>query len=507
MPRSTPSSSRTSFSSLPRELRAEIARHVRQQDCEDDYPTRERRWRFRNERVRGADLEREIKERFERTGTRTTEELARTMNEVFALLVPRRSGLSALSLVDRESYAVCRPLLWEHVDLRKRTCGALLRFLDDILPRHAQLVRSLRWDHNSTFTKSDLVSNEPDFRTYREEEEIETAEAFDEEEPDMYVAMCVRRLRMPGLIFAEIIRLCPLIHSVAFDPYDPRQNFREWSRWDDWPDCAFLAVLPLADQLRSLEVVDFFDNVDSFDLVVRLLKQVRHLEALRIRPSNGSIRHHRQPEPDRLEIFPPIRRMRKLKLLDLTLCFKGVFDLLPVDCPLERLGLELRDNPEPAAVAAYLSNFSSTLLHLKLYDLPSVSTPIQPVHLPQLTSLQASFDVDCDDGTPSFLNTFSTAPLQILYLRCFPDGQYGALVSLLEHCRSTLERIELFAWGGIFGSGDEPEALGRDTRAKLRTWCRGAGAKYVKVHEWEELEEELGSGDEGTDGEEEDEDE
>ncbi|GAA5996126.1 hypothetical protein JCM11641_000051, partial [Rhodosporidiobolus odoratus] len=55
----------------------------------------------------------------------------------------RPTTLACLSLVNKDFYQACEPLLWKEVDLVNHSCESLLVFLQEILPRHADSIHVL----------------------------------------------------------------------------------------------------------------------------------------------------------------------------------------------------------------------------------------------------------------------------------------------------------------------------------------------------------------------------
>ncbi|GAA5904260.1 hypothetical protein JCM6882_003181 [Rhodosporidiobolus microsporus] len=204
---------RASFSHLPPELKLEIALHVRDDDeaepqVEDD---------------ESASYE---------TDSEDEED---------------EPSLPALALVNREMSEICRPILWEDIDLGDRSLHSLCTFLLCIVPSCGHLIKGLAWDHDSILQAS-----------WSWEYGVSAAHFFPDEKPvvkhaewltgvDLNLSIFDRRLRAPGLFIALILQWCPNLSWLDFTAFNRYTTFKEHADMaTQWIDHAFEAVLQVA---------------------------------------------------------------------------------------------------------------------------------------------------------------------------------------------------------------------------------------------------------------------
>ncbi|BGP13617.1 hypothetical protein JCM10213_007793 [Rhodosporidiobolus nylandii] len=464
----------TSFASLPPELKLRIAEHVRAEHVRDVRDSNGGREPSEVAQVDGNALVADMRGMLLRQGQRTTNELANMMNELVAKGLPCRRGLFALSLVDREMYLICRPMLWAHVDLTDRTCPSIITFIRDILPRQGPLIRSLWWTHDSLLKEDEVGEPTDGFFSPQQKAVVEAAEHMGGVDADE--SAFVRKVRAAGLLIAEVVQQCSSLEEVNMVSLD----MRTW--WaDDFPP--FVPEYPLNALVAlkpRLTVIDYeFDSsVDlksgSFTL---LLENSPDLEDLEI---TGTVMEDDLKDPDYHRLFRAISQLKKLEYLELRdLPLPSFFYTSPPELPLRTLSLTSTGPNSPTALAAFLSTFSGTLTDLALHyimheeDEIRTSTSTRPrLSLPLLTHYTSSTYFH-----PTILASLSSSPLQIVRIEDCGAGSADLLVACLAEHTATLERFELLV-SDLEPSIDDDE-MSVTERERLSEWCEAAGVKYV----------------------------
>ncbi|BGP13610.1 hypothetical protein JCM10213_007786 [Rhodosporidiobolus nylandii] len=470
-----------SFSSLPPELKLKIAEHVRATDETDLHTRGRRREAFEDAQVNGSMLLGDVRGMLLREGKPSRKGLAKMMNELVAKAVPCRTGLSALSLVDREMYLICRPMLWEHLDLTDRTCASLITFIRDILPRQGPLVSSLKYDLDSLLSTSGLDYVDEQSFPAQDKKVVKAAERIAGVKPQG--RLLARRLRTPDLLVSHVVKRLPSLQKLhARSLYPDEYGIDELSA--NWREHSLAAVVEARPKLTSLNY--WFDEaaVQGNRRLIQVLQNSPDLIELSL---EGSY----EEDGDEVEesalpaLFHSIAQLSRLEALTLEVPLPASFISSSLLAPLKKLSLRETGPSTTSAFRTLISNFSQTLEHLELrYVLPydetanpddpppaSPSPPEPPFPLPHLTHLTMA---SAYYSPPTLLPLFTLSPLRIFRLEdCSPHAFDLVLSSLQSHVR-TLKRIEVV-------SAEFYSTFMSTERTKLKEWCEGAGVEFGEV--------------------------
>ncbi|GAA6036966.1 hypothetical protein JCM8097_005483 [Rhodosporidiobolus ruineniae] len=437
--RSPPRPEPASFRTLPPELKTLIAEHVHSLDLVERRTRRSRRDARAAAKVGRNVLPDRVEELLRRRGKRSTKELAGMMNQVFSWVSPCRTSLAAFSLVNRECFLVARPLLWQHVDLQSRSCAGLYDFIRNILPRHANLITSLRVDVESIIHHDDLEDDDEGWLDPEQKRLIRAAERFGQVKPTR--KLHTRRLRMPSLFVAEVFKRCTNLEKLDYTMSDPQ------TLPTSEPDYAHRALLASRPRLVSL-ACHVSDGEKMLDGTVEMLDTFPDLERLKIR---GFVSPDSTGDPEYRRLWQAMGRLSRLARLEAHLPLPTAISSITITWPLRHLTLTAEDSVRPD-LAAFFQHVSSTLESLRYHFIAldlrtyveSGSTVLagQPYTLPRLTTLYYEDEI-YTPSHPSILSLFSSAPLcSFTLVDAMPHDTDDAL-SLIQACRTTLRDVYL----------------------------------------------------------------
>ncbi|BGP13611.1 hypothetical protein JCM10213_007787 [Rhodosporidiobolus nylandii] len=332
------------------------------------------------------------------------------------------SGLGSLALVSKGWWEVCRPMMWEHVNLRGRTTADLLFFIQTVLPRHAALVRCLSWNHNTTLNVDGVDPNEDeglgDQKPLSKDEKriVQTVEklASVKRVNDAHF----RRLRAIELLLAEAAKKCTKLVKVDFSNVLLFEHFlMNPSVSVKWVDYAQKALLMRPSTLQSLSLSFAFDFQEKE--VTALIKACRYLKELSVEGSPLDINLDPQSASYRT-FLRMIFDLPKLEFLSLAIPLPSDMRTIPLTAPLRHLQLK-GDGRAFKSIEPFFARLSSTLTSLDL--LPSAdefgifdvrdskqdydgSTAVLP--LPNLTHLTFAYSFP-----DALLPRFADSPLRI----------------------------------------------------------------------------------------------
>ncbi|GAA5845647.1 hypothetical protein JCM11251_002078 [Rhodosporidiobolus azoricus] len=190
------------------------------------------------------------------------------------------NSLGSLAQVDRELWSICRPLIWEHVNLKDRSMESLVVFIVDILPTCANLVLSLEWDLDTIFSMTWGLLEPPAGRFAPGERDVvrwvEDLCRFNHQPP-----IWKRRTRAPALFVNAIVRRCPSLVKVDFVLFPRNRAFGIFKREvNSWRDYAFGAVLSVASQVKEAKITLEYDDRAARDELPKLFQRARNLESV-----------------------------------------------------------------------------------------------------------------------------------------------------------------------------------------------------------------------------------
>ncbi|GAA5976996.1 hypothetical protein JCM11641_002220 [Rhodosporidiobolus odoratus] len=480
--RSSPSSTRTtpaSFSLLPPELKLKIAEIVREVDMQEPDSTPD--CLRTSAKVPLWKLEEEARKRYLQPGKRTQLGLSRLMNEMFAMLVPCRTGLGALSLTCREMYGICAPMIWDHLELDGRSCTQLLTLIRDILPRHAPLVTSLSYRYDSLITSDSLDDTSENYFDPTHKSLAKAAERLSGVKPHRLLR--VRRLRTPNLLLAEVIkRVIKLkeVDMVGFDPLDYLDS-EDRAMQEKWEDYALSALVAAKPNLTSVDYAYDSDVDLGNEHFTRLLQNSPGVKKLVVAGGDG-VEQDTLYEPKYRALWDAISGLKKLEWMELEILVPPYAVDLPFSCPLRRLQLNETGPDSIPALGNFLRLFSATLDHLELLYVPdpgpdtggeeqlASEPPHEPFSLPHLKTFALAVSWD---ASASFLPRLASSPIETFMLdeytaACIPD-----ILAFLQSHRATLKKVQTV----------KEDYYPPDPEGQIEAWCAGAGVVFAEVDE------------------------
>ncbi|GAA6003233.1 hypothetical protein JCM10207_001815 [Rhodosporidiobolus poonsookiae] len=297
-----------SWSTLPPELKLRVAQLIQLSDHNDFATTAERHEFYEQGKPDVYLLESDIYEQYLREGRRTTKDLAALANRIFAWVAPSRSGLTALSLVNRE--------INEHLQLRDRESESLLTCIRDVLPRQAHLVRFISYNPQSSIDADDV--DELDIQELDPSERVVMRAAERMVGVPALRRLYHRRIRTPTLLLSEILKRCPNYTELMLAPYNPFDYGDEdgdWPRQQEFLDHASLAAIAAAPRLTFLAFT-FNAQVEIVTGTMRKLLQATSNNLVKLRIVDDEIPGS-PSEPSYLALFETIAELPHLQ--DLTL--------------------------------------------------------------------------------------------------------------------------------------------------------------------------------------------
>ncbi|GAA6029528.1 hypothetical protein JCM8097_003723 [Rhodosporidiobolus ruineniae] len=425
------SSSPASFNSLPPELRLKIAFHTRDYDKWDDDGSYARKVRARENCMRARAVVKAVRALAFRGDSDGQE--AGMLQELWDQVMRCKSDFTALSLVDRATYAALRHEIWRHVDLAGRSTTSMLFFVQYILPRQADCVASLAW------STDDSLGNGPFFEDWDDETEERTpVRGFRSREEQRVVEATERLTSMPPHGSDGLRRFVPYklpTHQSGCPAF--LHNY------------ALVPLLEASSRLTTLRVTVSPGMFKVLDLVFDracMLERV-HLESW-FSPGEEAFRSS--------EFSSMLKRLAALKLLSV---LKMDFPLPPPFYALTFSSSSLRylriwqpAAPPFFALRSFLLQFSSTLSRLELvfdpdrysdrespapppygaFPSPSADGTYPPLDLPHLERLHLGVGFERHSkpekavialgrqDVRAFLGAFSLLPLKILRISLFP---------------------------------------------------------------------------------------
>ncbi|MBW0528874.1 hypothetical protein O181_068589 [Austropuccinia psidii MF-1] len=278
--------------------------------------------------------------------------------------LPPMRPLFALSLVNKTFYELCRPFIWEGLDLEGCTIPKLKRFLSVIIPRQSHHIQTLWW----RVSHAELEEFE---QAFDQKSEANLKEDWDEEE----------RSR---LLF-QILKSCSKISNLDIDlrpaSIDNDGNFIPPTKHD--PMFKFLTPISQLTSLTSLALTAPSDG-DSFNenFLAYLIKDLTNLQSFTCSSIDASSSSSSFKETCHSPLALRLASLTRLDHLDLddARCFNCSWAKIEWRGSLKTIALDDCSAITLPGLHAFCMLFSSTLVNLELTNVPNFDTLTQSEH-------------------------------------------------------------------------------------------------------------------------------
>ncbi|BGP47728.1 hypothetical protein JCM10450v2_003593 [Rhodotorula kratochvilovae] len=415
----------------------------------------------------------------------------------------RRATLSALSLVNKEWYALVAPRIWKELYLYARSTESLLELVQDILPRQASHVKQLTLRETQFDTL--LSRDQGDALPLAEGRALEVVEAAEKlvELGATSLEWELRCARARDALLKRIVETCANV--VQLDIEGPLRILRR-STWDalveakdddeaipveiseaDVPNTALKAIKALRGRVEGLALLLPPDGISKAQDAVDFFEAFPDLKSLELNFFLASAeRDEATIAAERKALLAALAGLAKLEELRLGSC-SFINDELAdaaIVAPLKHLAMDEFLDLSFAAFTAFVSRFSSTLESLELDGTP-VNAPeqINPLDLPKLVALELSTPHEA-----SILALFAKAPLREVFLRESPQLSAKDVVAFLEAHEDTLREFDLEEDAIADGEGAEGDEY-VPAEEVIGQWCEEHGIEFALVdgHDIEDL--------------------
>ncbi|GAA6003234.1 hypothetical protein JCM10207_001816 [Rhodosporidiobolus poonsookiae] len=362
------------------------------------------------------------------------------------------SATSALSLTCREMYEVCRPLLWESVDLRNRF-EPLSHALEHVLPRHVHLIRTLRWKSETLF--EELVDGE-------------------------------RRLEPlnPSRLFAALLRDCRSLQRIEWITTIPGNDTRR--RLHEPLAASFRmitdALLVWAPQITSLRCDPARES--EIEQIALFLERARNIEHLFVEPGDSSFQRTQQTSPLYRRILSAIFSLPRLVECEIWHLLPPHVVELPLVCPLQRLLLDCSGPDDPHHFRRFLEHFAPTLTTLEVYSrpletfystFPLLAGGHPPFTLPFPRLVNLVLGVSTLNTLLPFISPAS--PVEVLSLAWTPPETVPEIKRFINTHMKTLKVVKLSV-----DHEDLQVQLGPADATEVEGYCRERGVRFEEMN-------------------------
>lgn len=326
---------------------------------------------------------------------------------------PPLPPIHALSLVDRTFYEICRPFIWQSLDLERFDLAKLQKLRSDVISRQSEYIKRIWW----RVSTAELEEYESDGWTECEKQDIKDSRQWDEEP---------RSTELLG-----ILESCKNLTNLDIDlrpvELDDQQNFII-----DPDEATSKFLVPLS-QLRNLTLIGLTapSNGKPFSekFLVRLMKDMVHLQNftcsfIEAQSPNfelsNSISTCQSPLAFQLASLSSLKELE----LDQADCFDLSWSRIEWQGSLENISLDDCPRTSIKALHEFCSKFSSTLTSLELTDVPRDLEDDQGDMRPSAELENYQFNL-------SRLRTLSISnELPIQFLKSFQDSKSIELIEL-----------------------------------------------------------------------------
>ncbi|GAA5893802.1 uncharacterized protein JCM6883_003641 [Sporobolomyces salmoneus] len=408
------------------------------------------------------------------SGQPTLEELMKTRRVLNEISQHEFASLHNLSLVNREFAELSFPWIWHEIDLEDTNISHLWTLVTEVLPRHAQHVRSLAFGQSDGTILPFMTSASDRYRAERDL--IETAERLSKIRDPKVLEYSVRRRRTKSLMIAELIKMCPNIERIDCEAFQKHPIPEE--AYEDDPtiireaevyhtDHALEAIRShLGPKLTDLTLLINDDDISSELDVAKLLEGCPKLLRVDLAVYCG-----RENARDRTRLHEALLKLEKLETLDIgagqfindefaQLVLERMKSREEEEAVSRSQGGESTSNPFPNLQCLALVEcpdlsfesffnlihcFSSTLRILDIDSTPHANHPEvtkkylgRPFNLPQLRTLVLSTPHEA-----KFLDSFVDCKLVEFCLGFCPSFSYKDIEDFITLHQTTLKKIEV----------------------------------------------------------------
>ncbi|WAQ93374.1 hypothetical protein PtA15_18A434 [Puccinia triticina] len=344
-----------------------------------------------------------------------------------------QNSIHALSLVDRSFYEICRPFIWQTLDLENFALSKLRDLRTEVLPRHAECVRRIWWRVDI----AELETYEPESWMSGTEEERVAQRPTEWGEEGRSVELL------------EILKMCTKATSLDVDLKPARQSLDEHQEFIIEPGHPTAKFLQPISQMTLLTTIALTAPSDGFPFtepfLVRLIRDMAGLQSFTccsIEAHAPDIEHSSSITVCESPLALHLSKLDSLKELDLDQadCFDLSWSTIDWAGALENLALDDCCRVSLTALHSFCMKFSKSLASIELSDVPydpevfdgglptrtisELETGRFRFKLPELTTLSISSD------------------LPIIFLEAFEDCKKIKLLELALNPSITATEVE-----------------------------------------------------------------
>ncbi|KAH9443320.1 hypothetical protein H4Q26_016125 [Puccinia striiformis f. sp. tritici PST-130] len=359
-------------------------------------------------------------------------------------LSPEHNSILALSLVDRTFYEICRPFIWQTLDLEDFDLSKLRRLRNEALSRHADYVRRIWWRVSTT----ELDTYEPDSWMNATEEEEDQEESKEEGREEGEVTKRETKNSKAqewdessrSIELLEILNMCTKITSLDIDlsptPINPITEEFKLSQYD--PTSKFIHPIARLTQLTSIALTAPSEGIPFTErFIVKLIKDMNELQSFTccsIDAEYPDFEHSNSISECKSPLGIHLSKLVHLKELDLDSvdCLDLSWCLLDWIPHLEGLAIDDCCRTSFKFIHEFTHKFSDSLYSLELSDVPYIDDEIE-MHTHDSPLIQAIADIS--SGLFKFelpkLTTLSISnQLPICFLNNFDQSKNIKLIEL-----------------------------------------------------------------------------
>ncbi|KAH9455117.1 hypothetical protein Pst134EA_022593 [Puccinia striiformis f. sp. tritici] len=327
---------------------------------------------------------------------------------------PKCDSILALSLIDRIFYEICRPLVWQTLDLKEFHLSKLRSLTTGGLPRNAEYVRKMWW-RTAVHELEDLY---PEFREeLGANDEARKTQDWNEKSRSTEIL--------------RILEMCTKITSLDLDlrPTELDKRTGEFTIDENETTSKFFYPISKLTQLTSIALTSplLANNCFTEQFVVRLIRDMSDLESFKchgvdavtpdFEPFNWAV-------PCESPLGLHLSKLKSLKELYLKQldCFDSTWSKIEWAGNLEKLTFDGCIRNPLRTLHAFCQKFSKTLRYLKLdyveYEEDVYTTVLQPTREGPLSEIKSGkYKLDL----PELTTLCITTELPIDLLKHFED--------------------------------------------------------------------------------------